>query len=174
METARNFIYQAYDFNLTMARELVADVPEEMMARPGGPGLENHPAFTLGHLADAAGMTVDYLGGEYEAPEGWMELFRRKGPGDPRHPDPEASYPDKETLLVALERHHLEVKTLIGAKTEAELSAHVQWRFSDHLPTLFELLHFMCLTHEALHLGPLSGWRRAMGLESALGRIGRR
>ena len=44
----------------------------------------------------------------------------------------------------------------------------VEWRFGDYLPTLLDLTQFMCVTHEAMHLGQLSAWRRGRGLPSAL------
>lgn len=56
-------IINAYRFNLKYAHELVLDVDENLMTKPGGPGLENHPAFTLGHLVTAAALTSKYIGG---------------------------------------------------------------------------------------------------------------
>ena len=47
----------------------------------------------------------------------------------------------------------------------------IQWRFTKHMPALLDIVVFMCINHEAMHLGQLSAWRRAMGLPSALGEI---
>ena len=69
-------------------------------------GLENHPAFTLGHLVSGSALLVEDLGEEFNMPDKWTELFLRKGPGDPRKPDPDKSkYPTKELLLAELEKH---------------------------------------------------------------------
>ncbi len=40
-----------YSLNLRYAQVLVEDLADGDMTCSGGPGLENHPAFTLGHLA---------------------------------------------------------------------------------------------------------------------------
>ena len=61
------------------------------MAFSPGVGFENHPAFTLGHLISAAALTSKYLGGPYEFKPEWEELFKRKGPGDPRKPETNAA-----------------------------------------------------------------------------------
>ncbi|MBL0138208.1 MAG: hypothetical protein IPP86_06710 [Bacteroidetes bacterium] len=38
-------------------------------------GLENHPAFTLGHLVSKALYWREDLGDSFEMPEKWKELF---------------------------------------------------------------------------------------------------
>jgi hypothetical protein len=47
----------------------------------------------------------------------------------------------------------------------------VEWRFDNYYPSLADYLYFMCVTHEAMHLGQLAAWRRAAGLDSALARL---
>ena len=49
-----------------------------------------------------------------------------------------------------------------------ELDKKVKWRFSEYMPTMLDLITFMCINHEAMHLSQLAAWRRAMGLPSAL------
>ena len=165
-------ILHSYDFNLRYAKELVADIEEEMMTHSPVKGLENHPAFTLGHLISGAALTSKYLGGPYTMDPQWEALFRRKGPGDPRKPNPNAAlYPSKAALLAALSHQHQLVEGLIRELHEARLQEAASWRYEQYFPTLGELLHFMCITHEAMHLGQLAGWRRAMDLPSALARL---
>jgi uncharacterized damage-inducible protein DinB len=165
-------IIRQYDFNLEYARILVKDLTKEQMTTVPGPGLVNHPAFTLGHLiSGSAGMAED-LGGHFEMTEQWKELFLRKGPGDPRLPDPDAEkYPAKSQLLKELDSQHERVKFWLRKKTRKQLMEPVQWRFSSHMPTLLDLTVFMCINHEAMHLGQLAAWRRAMGLKSVLQKL---
>ena len=166
------YLIKSYDLNLRYARELVEDVLDEQMTQSPYAGLENHPAFTLGHLTTAAALMAKYLGEPYDLNPEWDKLFRRKGPGDPRMPDPNASlYPTKSALLAELTRQHQRVEQLVTNLDESDLEKPTKWRFSHHLPTLGDLLYFMCVTHEAMHLGQLAGWRRAMGLPSALARL---
>ena len=167
-----NTLISSYQFNLKYAHELVADLDETMMTTSPGKGFENHPAFTMGHLVTAAALTVKYLGGSYELKPGWEELFRRKGPGDARLPEINSDlYPKKEELLAELSKKHRQVEDLILKLDEIRFKETAQWRFEDHLPTMGDLLYFMCISHENMHLGQLAAWRRAMGLPSALANL---
>lgn len=168
----KTFLLNSYAFNLRYAKTLVEDVGDNLMTHSPAQGLENHPAFTIGHLVTAAALTVKYLGGPYEIPTAWENLFRRTGPGDPRLPDPDsARYPQKEVLLRALIEQHKRVEKLILSLEDEKLIKPTKWRFAEHLPTLGDLLYFMCISHESMHLGQLAGWRRAMGLPSALAQL---
>ena len=165
-------LINTYAFNLRYAKELVVDVEEFMMTKSPATGLENHPAFTLGHLVSGAALTSKYLGGPYDLSPDWEDLFKRKGPGDPRLPEANfALYPTKKLLLDELTKQHHLVENLIRNLDEAQFKSPTKWRFDQHLPTLGDLLFFMCITHESMHLGQLAGWRRAMALPSALARL---
>lgn len=167
--TIQNIIHQ-YDFNLQYAISLVADLNDPQMTKVPGEGLENHPAWTLGHLISGSAILAEDLGIKIQVPEDWMELFLRKGPGDPRKPDPDISkYPSKERLLSTLEAQHNLVKNQLAKIKNTDLDLPFQWRFSKFMPTLGDLIIFMCINHEAMHLGQLAAWRRAMFLPSALG-----
>ena len=168
----KNILINTYGFNLRYAKELVSDVEDAMMTKSPAEGLENHPAFTVGHLASAAAMTSKYLGGPYEFDPDWESIFRRKCPGDPRSPvKNSALYPKKEALLKELTKQHNLVEELILSLDESRFSEPAKWRFNEYMPTLGDLLFFMCITHESMHLGQLAGWRRAMGLSSALAKL---
>ncbi len=158
-----------YDFNLLYANALVADIDDIQMTITPAPGLSNHPAFTLGHLVTGSAMMAEDLGQPVSIPEGWMELFARKGPGDQTRPDLDiARYPSKTELLQELERTHNLVKDQLQRATETQLNKNVRWRFGNHMPTLADLTLFMCINHESMHLGQLAAWRRAMNLPAAL------
>lgn len=165
----KDTIINLYNFNLLYAQQLVEDVDSHLMTKSGDPGFENHPAFTLGHLVSGSAMTSRYLGGPYDISKKWEELFKRNGPEDPRTPSGDIdSYPDKGELLAALSKQHQLVEDLILNLDENRFSEPAKWRFSNYLPTLGDLVYFMCVTHESMHLGQLAGWRRSQGLSSAL------
>jgi hypothetical protein len=165
-------IIKTYDFNLKYAAELVSDIKEEDMYRSLGPGLENHPAFTLGHLATGSALMAECLGRESYIPTVWTALFQRKGPGDPTLPlERTKDSPSKQELVKELSKQHEVVKEALLALPDEKLSESVDWRFSNHFGSLLDLTAFMCMTHEAMHLGQLAAWRRAAKLTSALARM---
>ena len=169
-------ICRQLDFNLAYAKMLVEDLTDEQMTAVPGKGFENHPAFTLGHLVSGMSlMVIDDIEQVRQPgfmPEGWKELFLRRGPGDPRMPEEDVSlYPSKEELLAELERKHNMFKECLINFSIDELLAEEEWRFSKYMPTNMDSIIFMCVNHEAMHLGQLSAWRRAMGLESAIAKL---
>jgi len=165
-------IINQYDFNLEYAKALVQDLKDEQMTTVPALGLENHPAFTLGHLIYGSVDLARDLGAEFEMPDNWADLFVRKGPGDPRKPDlDKTKYPSKYLLITELENQHNKVKQLLTNLEKSTLNEPLTWRFSNIMPTLGDVVTFMCINHESMHLGQLAAWRRAMGMESALATI---
>jgi hypothetical protein len=168
----KEIVLKQYHFNLLFAEKSVEDIPQELMSKSGGAGLENHPSFTLGHLATASAMTVEDLGGKCEIPGGWDELFVRKGPGDPRMPVPDESrYPQKEVLINELNKQHEKVVSMLSFATDQLLLNTIKWRFNRYFPSVLDLVTFMCISHESMHLSQLSAWRRKMGFDSALAKL---
>ncbi|MEQ9188336.1 MAG: DinB family protein [Cryomorphaceae bacterium] len=165
-------IIRQYDFNLAYANALVHDLSEKQMTTVPALGLDNHPAFTIGHLISGSADLARDLGDAFIMPEGWAALFVRKGPGDPRKPEvDERRYPSKHLLLTEFESQHEKVKTLLRGLDEDKFNEPLAWRFSNFMPTLGDVVTFMCINHEAMHLGQLAAWRRSMGLESALAQM---
>lgn len=168
----KEIIIKSYAFNLKYAERLVEDITEELMTKVPAKGFENHASFTLGHLISASALTSKYLDGPYEMKPSWEKLFKRKGPGDPTLPDADSElYPGKEELLTVLKKQHNIVENIIEDLGEIKFSEQCNWRFKTHFPTLGDLLFFMCITHESMHLGQLAGWRRALGYSSALEKL---
>lgn len=162
-------IIRQYDFNMLYAEALVVDLDETQMTMVPTAGLLNHPAFTLGHLVTGSAMIAEDLGAPVEMPEGWDILFQRKGPNDQSRPDTDASrYPSKQSLLNELYHQHEKVKRYLWAVDASKLQEPVKWRFSTHMPTLLDVIMFMCISHENMHLGQLAAWRRALNLSPAL------
>lgn len=162
-------LLRQYAWNLAYARALTADVDEDHWARSGGPGLENHPAWTLGHLVTGSALVVEDLGGKANVPAGWRDLFERRGPSDPRRPDTDATqYPPKAAVLEELARQHAMVAQRLGDISEAWSGTTVEWRFDGYLPTNADMTLFMLVAHENVHLGQLGCWRRRFELPSAM------
>lgn len=159
-----------YNFNLQYAHQLVADIPENLMTFSPSKGLENHPAWTLGHLVMGSARVAKTLDLGWDVPPNWKELFDRNGPGDPRIPlEDIGQYPSKIELLAELTRQHKRVANALILLEHVDLNKPVEWRFFKILPTIGDVIGFMCITHEAMHLSQLAAWRRAMNLPSALG-----
>jgi hypothetical protein len=168
----RELVIRAYFFNLNYAKDLVDDLSDEQIYKSPGPGLENNPGFTLGHLVIASAMVADSLGKNYDVPLGWDEFFGRTGPGDPRLPiSKSADLPSINTLVKELERQHGIVEDGIRQFDAKHFEQPVEWRFNRYFPTVGDMVAFMCITHEAMHLSQAAAWRRAYGFESSLARL---
>ncbi|MFC2103685.1 DinB family protein [Bacteroidota bacterium] len=172
IDTILNTVINQYDFNLDYAKKLVEDLNYDQMTVIPSIGLDNHPAFTIGHLVSGSALLAEDLGAKFEMPDNWSELFLRNGPGDPRKPDTDKSkYPSKQLLINELEHQHNKVKELLENVVANKLNENIKWRFNGYMPTLLDIVTFMCINHEAMHLGQLAAWRRAMNLSSALGSL---
>lgn len=79
--------------------------------------------------------------------------------------------PKKEDLLLELEKQHNKVKKFPLKADQATLKAERKWRYSNHMPILIDCINFMCVTHEAMFLGQLEAWRRAMDLDSVFKKL---
>ena len=165
----REHIIRSLSFNLQYTRELLAGIPEEVLADSGGPGLENHALFTAGHILSALSLTVKYLGHPYDMPENWESLFRRTGPGDPALPVNDLGlYPPIHEVMSQLDEKTNVLIELLSKLSDEELEKEVSWRFKEYLPRLGDLVAFMCIQHSSMHLAQLSAWRRSKGFDSAL------
>lgn len=165
-------VIHQYAFHLDYAHTLVADLDEKQMQTSAGPGHENHPAFTLGHLCIASAMICEDLGLERDLPAGWAELFERAGPADRQLPQAQSVFPSKQALLDELVRQH---ERVVAALRDADLTAFdgaMKWWLDRWMPSGLEAIVFLCTSHEAMHLGQLAAWRRAMGLPAAMAQMG--
>ena len=123
IDTILKAIINQYDFNLDYAKKLVEDLSEDQMTVIPASGLDNHPAFTIGHLVSGSALLAEDIGAKFEMPDNWADLFLRKGPGDPRKPDIDKSkYPSKQLLINELEHQHNKVKDLLKNVDESKLN----------------------------------------------------
>lgn len=143
---------------------MLGDVPQERMCRQH-PGLPNHPAWQVGHLAVVRAHVAQGLGRELDVPQGWLALFNRG-----TTPTADASrYPTKEELLATF--HRLNTATLEALATTpparlAEVNPLPGLR--PMFPTLGHLTLGLLTLHDGLHFGQLSDWRRVTGLPRVL------
>ncbi|MFN0135991.1 MAG: DinB family protein [Phycisphaerae bacterium] len=159
-------------FHLEFARRLVGDLAPEQMTAVPGPGHENHPAFTIGHLVTGLDLIAQDIGLASDLPSGWGELFLRRGPADRRVPPIDAQFPSRAELLSELERQAARVAESLNRIDEAWLAARSEpWKLSEYLPTNHDGVLFMACAHQSMHLGQLASWRRAMNLPAAMAQM---
>lgn len=153
--------------NLDYTNRLVADLsPDKMALQPNGVTGKpmNHPAWVLGHLAFVADFYAGVLGGDPPtAPKHWADLF-----GMNSAPQPDASkYPAKDELLKALVDGRSRLTAVARAKPadfwlQPVADEKRRARFANNAALAVHML----VNHDAIHLGQLSAWRRALGLPS--------
>jgi uncharacterized damage-inducible protein DinB len=97
-------------------------------------------------------------------PPEWSKLFDHG-----TKPNPDAKYPAKATLLAKLEEAHRRLAALLEKVDQATLDQPTpDEQMRKVVPTIGDALVFLATTHEAIHLGQLSAWRRAQGLPSVM------
>jgi uncharacterized damage-inducible protein DinB len=165
-------IINQLNFNRKYLEQLVSDIPGEQMHSTPAKGLENHPAFTLGHLITAYANLYNNLTGEYILASGFKEVFLRSGPGDPTMPNEDRSvYPSKAAMLAELDVQHNRLVSYLQNISPEKLNEKFEWRLGAHFPTYGDRILFLCVNHYAMHNGQLAAWRRAMGYDSALAKL---
>jgi len=167
----RTTLLNGFRLNMDYTLKLVEDVKEgDMTKQPNG--FINHPAFTIGHLVTATALSAEVLGEKYEVPDGWDDLFRRKGPGDPTLPEPDIKkYPGKSELLTVLKEKYVQVVRLIETSDDELFKKHYSWKLDNYMSSVGQVLYFLCLLHHSWHIGQLAEWRRMMGYDSALKKL---
>lgn len=155
------------------AEALLHGIPEDRFARfavgANGPVVSNHPAWICGHLSlypgRAAGMLG--LGNGFAVPDSWEDLF---GPKSECVDDVDGSrYPNMSELVDAMRRHQRAVADALLNVDDAALAAPTPVeRYQQRFPTVMCAVDFLITSHQMLHLGQLSAWRRIEGLDSAM------
>lgn len=144
----------------TYAEKLVADLsPQEMVAQPVSGVTMNHPAWVLSHLAAYSPVLTTMLRGqEPEDP-----LTHRYGMQS-RPVDDLGEYPPKDALVAHFLTVRHQLAEVFDAAEEAHLGSPVLLeRWKGRWPSIWHACVTLMTTHEAVHLGQLSAWRRAGG-----------
>lgn len=149
----------AWERNNQYGQKLVADLSEEQLIVQPAPDT-NHPAWVFSHLNAYHGVLHSLLKGET--------------PDDPLHhpfgmkskPQQDRSiYPSKEALVAAWTTGHADVAAALASAPEAQFEKIMpleRWR--KPFPKVGNVLAYVMIAHENIHLGQLSTWRRVQGL----------
>ena len=149
-----------YQFSLSLIKMLVDDIEEAKMCQQPG-GIVNHPAWTLPHLVTGSEFAAQLLGLEPLIAQDW---FAKYGRGSVPSTDP-ADNPSKSEALAALEKHHARVSGALDNVDPSMLERPTpNDDFRQIMPTIGDALVFVLGAHEAVHVGQLTSWRKAMGL----------
>lgn len=156
---APNDLIFSYRWSCEAFEKLSGDVPDERFAEQPVEGI-NHPAWLFGHVGVYHGVIGHLLRGEtfdnpWDAPCG-----KNSSPIADR-----SAYPSKDELFAS---HRSGYEAAIEAIERAPAEAwsgkinHPTWgkQFASAAPAVV----YLATTHISLHLGQLSGWRRAAGL----------
>ena len=109
---------------------------------------------------------VTLLGGTSTVPDGWAALFSTGSVPSPER----ALYPAKAELLNAFEAAHGALASTAAALDPAAAAqSNPVEGLRPRFPTVADVVAYVLTTHEAVHLGQLSAWRRVMGLKGVMG-----
>jgi hypothetical protein len=149
-----------WNLNLGYAKRLVADIPDDKMARQPAPEM-NHAAWVLGHLACTADMLGAMIDLKPVCPADWAPRFDWNSSPE----DDVARYPSKATLLKALEDAHGGIAAALPSIPESRWTETTPIEaVRGFLPTMGDCFVFVMAAHENIHLGQLSAWRRVQGM----------
>ena len=155
------------------AEALSKGIPADRFARfaagGNGPVISNHPAWVCGHLSLYPGRAAGMLGLDVDVavPDAWEALF---GPNSECIDDADSSrYPVMAELVDTMLAHQRAIAEALMNIDDAALARPTPIvRYRERFPTIMCAVDFLITTHQMLHLGQLSAWRRMEGLGSAL------
>ncbi|MEM1109931.1 MAG: DinB family protein [Planctomycetota bacterium] len=160
----RRILTTRFASNLDYTRRLIDGMSEEHANVLPADGM-NSPRWIVGHLAQTADMVT--LGWVFEAErsiDSWDAWFN----GGTTSAALTAEQPSLAEAMVHLERLHASVSERVEASSPAwfEKSAPgiAPDAFRQRFPTIGNALAHTMLSHEMMHLGQLSAWRRVQGL----------
>lgn len=149
----------SYRWGAETFERLVADVDDADFAAQPVEGI-NHPAWLLGHISVYYDVIVALLEGKpFDNP--WdAECGKNSSPVADR-----SAYPSKEAIL---KRHNdgfaAASAAITGAPAEAWPASFDHATWGKQFDAVATAVTYLATTHQSLHLGQLSGWRRAMKL----------
>ena len=150
-----------YAFQLGYCQAMMKDIDDLQLTYQPLPGV-HHPAWILGHLVLSSDGIAKLVGQPSGVSEAWGKLFGRGS----QLQGERSLYPTKAVLLGALvQAHERAVEVLASAPPEAFAKPNpLPLEPLKVLPTVGNLITHLLTTHEAMHLGQLSFWRRCVGL----------
>ena len=160
----KEHLLRAAASNVEYAKKLVADIPDEKMCQQSVPGM-NHAAWVLGHLTYVFDSMIGVFDQAPTMSREWKDLFNvASKPQSDR-----GKYPSKAALLEAYEKAYQRIVDAVKAASDESLAREFpNPRLRPTMPTVgFAMVHILT-SHQGIHLGQLSAWRRAQGLPAAI------
>lgn len=148
-------------FNGDYARKLAGNLSDEEIIRQPVPNVVmNHAAWVLSHLS-VYGDAMEALLLDKPVPDPIDHPFGNKS--TPLNDI--TAYGGAQQVLAAYDLHHAKVTAALEAASVdvlSQLTSLPRWRERHALTG--DMLGHLIVSHEAVHLGQLSAWRRACGL----------
>lgn len=149
-----------YRLMCDMLVKMVSDIPDEELGQPLGDG--NPPSWIIGHLAIGNDYGVLLLGGKPERMEEFLPMF---GPGSPATGD----HPSKSELLTMFDQSSQRLLQAVESASVDQLMAERESPpLIEELPQVIDMVGHLLTSHIGMHVGQLSAWRRARGMDSIL------
>jgi len=147
-------IVSSFDRTVAFVLDLVADVPDDQMTTQP-PGVPNHAAWTLGHMAVSCEGVAGEFGVEPWLPDTWQKLF-----GYGSTPSGAVSgFPGKAALVEALGDSSKRLRTVIVEASPEQLATPLpDEKLRQILPTLGHAAVQVVVAHAAYHAGQLAVW----------------
>jgi uncharacterized damage-inducible protein DinB len=156
-------VLRASRTNVEYAKKLVADIPDERMCAQPFPGM-NHAAWVLGHLTYVFDSMIGVFDQKPSMSPQWKELFNLASKPLPDR----AKYPSKAELFEAYEKAYQRIVDAVKAASSESLDREFpNPKLRSSLPTVGTAMVHILTSHQGVHLGQLSAWRRAQGLGPA-------
>lgn len=162
MPQSIDLLLAGWQQNLHQAEVLFATIPAERMTEQ--PRVVNHPAWTLAHLIHYHRPILNLARGEAVQDPGKHSDAPHYDAGS-TPVDDLSQYPTKDELLMSFrdghERiaHALEVAPADLMEQPAGLP-----RWAESFGATADALGYLMIFHEAVHLGQVMAWRRALGM----------
>jgi len=154
-------VLHSFNYCLDYLREQVAEVPAaDMVAQPNG--VMNHPSWVLGHLTYVFQLIGSVIGLSQWLPDEWGQRY---GTGSLPVAD-SGLYETKEEALAILGDAQSRITKAVAQLDDSFLDE----PFPDEsyhfvFPTIRHALTQVLVAHTANHIGQLSVWRRALGMQ---------
>lgn len=156
-------VLRAASANVDYAKRLVADIPDDKMCAQPIAGM-NHAAWVLGHLAYVFDSMIGVFDEKPVMSAEWKELFNLSS----KPLADRAKYPSKAALFEAYEKAYQRIIDAVKAASPESLARDFpNPRLRATLPTVGMAMVHILTSHQGVHLGQLSAWRRAQGLPAA-------
>jgi len=141
---------------------LVGDItePESMVTLGNSP---NHIKWLTGHISFTTVFSSSLIGGQFQMPDGWLEIFRRGA----ESPSSQKSFPSMPEVIAYLREVQGKQIALIDAADDHKLLTERQIAPNWNDTPIGAILFFT--SHNFYHAGQIAMIRRQLGRERSFG-----